>query len=1011
MAWNKAALVLLSLILCSEGQVHRYGLSSYHYNRRPAQTPCPYQCICAPMGSDPPRSKNLNVMLTMHRYQRLIYGYGGMKFQENSPENNGREMTCLGLSSVPSYIPGDIKKLSLYGDDSDGEPPQKDQSSRSSDMYYDGTLSDSPLYRDRYQSSYSSTPFSQLTTVPKRPFLLSRELKQLAIEGNRIKIVHERQFEMLHDLKKLSLKNNRLKTISREAFDGLTALEDLDLSGNHIEELHKSILQKTTKLKRLNLKSNRLYYLDEYALRTLTQLEFLDMSNNYINDLPAAIFSELVNLKELYLDNNNIAILGWIWFRQLARLEKLSLKGNGVVVVPPQAFEPLYNLRVLSLANNKLDTLTYDTFKNLAKMETLDLSNNSISKIDDSTFHHMSKLESLNLNRNRIQSIGRLFQSNFSSLHVLSLSRNRIETLQSQDIRRVMKLNKLDLSYNKLKDIRTRTFTGFTNLRILKLDHNDIRDIEDEAFTVAVVNTLSKLTWLYLQYNEMTAIRPRALYGLPYLKFLNLAHNKIENMASTSFNWMGGVRSLMLNTNKLSKIDTGMFQKMGVLKHLNLADNKLRTLPFNTLLGLENLEEINLGSNRIKGLADDAFLDTPNLRRIDLRSNRINTVDMKTFSPILRLRYLNFAKNKISRVRMSNTHQKSIKYLSFADNNLATLSEKVPMMMRPYGYIHLYGNPWACDCRLAWLANRENRLRVVNSHDVMCKTPSWYTGRSVLEIQPDRFVCVPQSRAAAAMQMGRRHVGGLSCALPPADIENIAATQIAWKRKAVFPMHATVLNTEGLPACAGLHVDRDWVLTMGSCLSLKREDGSPLVNRTAAVRLGEYREGRTRDAPKTIESIFVHPQSNNGRFDVALAKLKPTYQSGARAQEYPCVLTEHHIDVVQRLGMKGVVSAQQSRGTTSTRVKLRMAPIYLTPKPQCRASGFICGTSKIYRIKPDQEVPYRTKGSPLFFDMGPRGWTIGGIQNGQLNGNEGWFMPAYAYLSWMENTIQRYSRQ
>lgn len=971
-------LVLVLLLLCA----------SLAAGRRHYVEPCPDDCTCQPF--QPERSsQSLNDLYRMSRFQRIIFGHRGFSFRPLSSKD-GREMTCLGLINMPSTIPSDIKKLSLFGDSVEdsyqGDDPRDDGNS----------------YNEK-TSRYSKKPFEQLTTLSRNSFFVSPELKQLAIEGNRIKILHPREFDMLKSLKKLSLRNNRIQMLPVRALKGLKSLEFLDLSENHIEEIQKTIFNDVQKVKQLKLSKNRIYYLEEKVFKNLNTLEILDLSNNALNDLPSDIFESLVNLKELYLDGNTIKFVGWNWFRSLTNLEKLSLKGNGIQYIPPASIETLQSLRVLSLSDNSIRHISNATFTTThSKLETLDLSNNSISMIEPDTIDPLKSLVRLLLRHNRIKSIEGMFQMNFSTVNVLDLAHNRIEVLRNKDIRNLNRLNNLDMSYNNLKTIRTRTFTGFIDLRILKLDHNDIRDIETEAFSVALVNNMSKMTWIYLQYNRITTLAKRALYGLPYLKFLNLCHNRITSIDNMAFEWLASLNSLMINNNKLSQLESGTFQKLNSLVHLNMAANKIREVPFNTFLGLESVEEINLDSNFIKTLATDIFLDTPRLRRVSMKKNRIRNLNMETFESMTSLRYLSLDKNKISEVKMPKMFQENLKYLSLTDNNLKTLDKSIIKMMRAYGYMHLRGNPWSCDCRLAWVPTQGNRVRIANDQDLTCKGPTALAGSLILSLRPSQMKCLKSDQyESSTLKMSARQRGGLTCALDSAAIADASRRSMRWKKKVVFPMHASVMDSSQNPTCNGVLIDKDWVMTLASCW-LNNSMALDWTSKAISVRFGEYRPGRSTDFSRRVKSVFYHPSMDDeNKFNIALVKLQPS--SITTQDNYPCVLTTGQVSEIQRYRMKGVFSSRlrNTGSTSSKRVKLRMA---LLKPTYCRKADYICGKSKIFK----SASKYSTLGSPLYVEMGHHGFALAGIHTEFIDANQGGFVPSGKYASWMADIIRRH---
>lgn len=63
-------------------------------------------------------------------------------------------------------------------------------------------------------ATYQTKSYYQLTTIRKYAFSRHRDLEDLTIEGNRIKVLHPGDFEHLANLKRLRLRNNRIHTVS-----------------------------------------------------------------------------------------------------------------------------------------------------------------------------------------------------------------------------------------------------------------------------------------------------------------------------------------------------------------------------------------------------------------------------------------------------------------------------------------------------------------------------------------------------------------------------------------------------------------------------------------------------------------------------------------------------------------------------------------------------------------------------------------------------------------------------
>ncbi|KAJ8910442.1 hypothetical protein NQ315_016987 [Exocentrus adspersus] len=92
------------------------------------------------------------------------------------------------------------------------------------------------------------------------------------------------------------------------------------------------------------------------------------------------------------------------------------------------------------------------------------------------------------------------------------------------------------------------------------------------------------------------------------------------------------------------------------------------------------LTSIDISYNTFTNIASYAFVNTPQLISLYLISNNINCIDVKAFEGI----------------------GNSLQLLSLRSNKLRTLQEGVFDGFTRGGQIDIYGNPWDCDCDLAW---------------------------------------------------------------------------------------------------------------------------------------------------------------------------------------------------------------------------------------------------------------------------------------------------------------------
>ena len=145
------------------------------------------------------------------------------------------------------------------------------------------------------------------------------------------------------------------------------------------------------------------------------------------------------------------------------------------------------------------------------------------------------------------------------------------------------------------------------------------------------------------------------------------------------------------------------------------------------------LEDLNLEDNKLTELPVSVLVDTPRLTSLDLTRNKLRNVDLSLLEAIPRLKYLDLSRNSITKVRTTPSIDGKLFYLSLADNNLRTMTEDIMNCMSTGSAVHLYGNPWSCDCNLAWLhgRKRDRTVKLPDQEEIVCKSPPNVAGEQV----------------------------------------------------------------------------------------------------------------------------------------------------------------------------------------------------------------------------------------------------------------------------------------
>eukprot|EP00106_Octopus_bimaculoides_P009974 XP_014777416.1 PREDICTED: chaoptin-like isoform X1 [Octopus bimaculoides] len=672
--------------------------------------------------------------MTQYKNDMKIYNEtrSRVHMQENGRYRYGTDLMCVGIRDLPTSLPTDVVRLSVYGE-------------------IRHPVFDSELAREQSYSSLQlpSKPkevsAGYLTQIDASSFRRAPRLQDLALVGNRIRFLSPHLFQNITELINLNLRKNNIQYLSSAALQGLPNLQEIRLSNNKIAYINERFFQWTRKIVEIYLDTNRISRIYSGLFNSLRFLEVVDLSRNNLNDMPRNVFYQNSKLKVIRLDKNRLKLLRPEWFRNLQSLEVLSLKGNRFWVLPNDMISRPNALRELYLSHNFLSNLNKTFFDNLEHLETIDLYSNKITKLPFRCFDRQYKLKNLNLADNFISNLDTMPFYRVSTLEELNLSLNWLENISKGLFSSTISLLRINLSFNKLSAIYNDSFLGLTHMRELNLANNSIRHLDARAFSVGKLNQLSQLTWLNLQFNQIGEILPQVFHEAPHLKFLNIGHNRIRALHNETFQRMPYLSTLLLNNNDLERLTVGQFHIQKSLSHLNLAKNRLRSLEEGIFSGLGNLQKAVFTFNQISSIDEKTFEDTPNLFRFEFANNKLSTFNFDILAPMRRLHYVDLNRNLLTSLKETKRRDIFIVYLSLAANELVTLEKSILRVLVPGASVVLSDNPLDCDCKLRWLREyvQTKQLILSFSEQTLCKMPRNVTGLKMMSLNPQDFKCVP----------------------------------------------------------------------------------------------------------------------------------------------------------------------------------------------------------------------------------------------------------------------------
>lgn len=310
-------------------------------------------------------------------------------------------------------------------------------------------------------------------------------------------------------------------------------------------------------------------------------------------------------------------------------------------------------------------------------------------------------------------------------------------------------LKHLDMSNNLISIITENNFANIKELEQLDLSYNQISEVQFNAFT-----SLNLLHTLDLSNNQLVIVPANTFSPLPTLKTLKLSGNE----------GFGRIMGKNSTTSSLAKL----YEQLGVtiwLRHLEMERCNISKI---SLINGRGLEVVNFGQNEI---VDFTKLELPpNVLKLELSGNPIRDMKQYSLSHIYNLQeliiedmpYLGrlekdslYGLSKLIRLSLEGSKnlsyfdpfifkaededQMGLKILNLRGCNLRGLNESLKDIVDGLDELHLEGNPFTCDCDLAWLKNVEVET------EIHCNRPVDYQGKLFSEIEEKDLKCSKMS--------------------------------------------------------------------------------------------------------------------------------------------------------------------------------------------------------------------------------------------------------------------------
>uniref|UniRef100_A0A8C6E7U7 Matrix remodeling associated 5 n=1 Tax=Moschus moschiferus TaxID=68415 RepID=A0A8C6E7U7_MOSMO len=195
----------------------------------------------------------------------------------------------------------------------------------------------------------------------------------------------------------------------------------------------------------------------------------------------------------------------------------------------------------------------------------------------------------------------------------------------------------------------------------------------------------------------------------PHVERINLGFNSIQALSETSFAGLTKLELLMIHGNDIPSIPDGALRDLISLQVFKFSYNKLRVITGETLQGLWNLVRLHMDHNQIEFIHPEAFRGLTSLRLLHLEGNLLRQLHPATFSTFTFLDHF----------RLS-----TVRHLYLAENAISILPAGMLQNMPLLENLYLHGNPWACDCDMAWFLQWDAKSKGV----LKCKKDKAYAG-------------------------------------------------------------------------------------------------------------------------------------------------------------------------------------------------------------------------------------------------------------------------------------------
>lgn len=478
---------------------------------------------------------------------------------------------------------------------------------------------------------------------------------------------------------------------------------------------------------------NKITVVPENAFQGL-KFKVLDLSRNSISDFKADAFAGLDNYLEELIIQGSSSSVPYTAISRLRKLKKLSLShfSQSIIGRDNTDLQSLMNLEALEFKNMNIEFIQSDAFKDRVPM---------LKKL---------VLENLKIRTFPVAGIAEL-----TSLEHLSAVYLEIKEIPYQAFASLHNLQELVLSHNGLTSLRSGCFDGiqdtlrYLGLHINNLDESSVGSIASERW--------DKLEQLNLGHNNIKVIPSGLFYNMRSLAYLNIDSNWLTKIKSEDFQGLDSLQFLDASYNNLVQIEEGAFLKTPRLQELDLRGEN-SNIPQNTVKfvlsessvqGLDNLERLILADTVLdETVLWSALKRLTNLQVLKLGGTGIKEIPDFQFENNKHLKYLMVENNKLTKLTEQQMYglTDNLVSLSLGNNQISELDECALNKFTKLEMLYINNLPLHCDCKIMWLYDWLNELRLKNDIKyylirAICSTPTSLANKNLLSANRSELVC------------------------------------------------------------------------------------------------------------------------------------------------------------------------------------------------------------------------------------------------------------------------------